>query len=193
VLPNQTRREWKLVQLDFAQSMAKSPSCLHDGNFIMNFYICHPKDIQLPSNHQRYWLEYHKLLSPKRLHVQYHLIQPSDLSPKIATSENLVPYREWVNLKDPAINLNGPIEFATINNRKTRDKISTKDWSLLSQRQDQYDNHCPSIRDHHAHSIQWNEPIHSSHSSDNVSMRVSSFVNNLVYEINDTITSQFEL
>jgi hypothetical protein len=93
-IPNQSRKEWKLVQLDFQQSMKRYPNCLQDGKFIMNFLIAHPKDSAIPFQFKQFWIEYHKILSPKRLHNQFHIIQPSDISQKLAIKQDLTPYRE---------------------------------------------------------------------------------------------------
>ena len=131
-LPNQNRKEWKIVQLDFNQSISKHANCLQDGKFIMNFLIQHPKDNNQPFTYKRYWLEYHKMLSLKQLHNQYHIIQPSDISHKMATNQDLTPYREWINIHNNTNILHGPFNFATLNNRKTRDKISLLGCSMMA-------------------------------------------------------------
>jgi hypothetical protein len=190
-IPNQSRKEWKIVQLDFDQSMRQYPNCLQDGKFIMNFLIRHPKDNTLPIHHARFWIEYHKILSPKRLHTQFHIIQPSDISHKLASKQNLTPYREWVNLKDESIIIHGPFNFSTINNRKTRDRINTRDWEILIQAKHKYDNDHPIIKDVPIQSVYWNEPIQSSHNDPKVEQRTVAFINNLVYEIHDMIHSMF--
>ena len=190
-LANQTRREWKLVQLDFKQSMLKYHNCLQDGKFIMNFLIQHPKDSSTPFKFKRFWIEYHKILSQKKLHNQYHIIQPSDLSEKLAKNQNLTPYREWVNIKDPNTIVHGPFNFATINNRKTRDKISLRDWQILAQSKRHYHNDSPIIQDVPVQLINWNEPIQLLHYNNEVNTRIESFTTNLVYEIDDTLHAMF--
>ena len=167
-LLNQTRKEWKLVQLDFTQSMLKYPTCLQDGKFIMNFLIQHPKDNNTPYKFKRFWIEYHKILSQKRLHTQYHIIQPSELSTKLASNQDLTPYREWINIKDPATIIHGPFNFATINNRKTRDRISLREWEILAQSKHLYDNDRPIIDDVPVQLIHWNEPIQLIQDDENV-------------------------
>ena len=52
-------REWRLVSLAFKQSVALYPSCMQDGRFLFEFYICHPDDWRYNSINQRYWLQYH--------------------------------------------------------------------------------------------------------------------------------------
>jgi hypothetical protein len=190
-ISNQVRREWKLVQLDFSQSMLKSPSCLQDGKFIMNFLIQHPKDSDIPVQYQRFWIEYHKVLSPKKLHTQYHIIQPSDISSKIATKQDLTPYREWINIKDDSIIIHGPFNFATINNRKTRDRVSIREWEILIQSHNKYDNDSPILKDVPIQTVHWNETIQSCHLNQSVETRIHAFTNNLAYEVNDTIYSMF--
>jgi hypothetical protein len=190
-LPNQSQKEWKIVQLDFNQSMKKYSNCLQDGKFIMNFLIEHPKDSSIPFQFKRLWLEYHKILSPKKLHSQFHIIQPSDISQKLAIKQDSTPYREWVNLKDESIIIHGPFNFAIINNRQTRDRISIRDWEILIQSNHKYHNNPPVLNHNAIQSIYWNEPIQSSHSNPSVENRINIFVNNLVYKIDDSLHSMF--
>ena len=189
-LPNESRREWKLVQLDFELSIRQYPTCLQDGKFIFNFLIEHPKDTKLPFKHKRFWIEYHQSLSQKQLHRQYHIIQPSDVSAKIASNQHLVPYREWINIKDQSILINGPFNFATLNQRKTRDRISLREWQILRQC-DKYDNAKPTIQDVPVQHLSWNQPIQSSYNDVSVNLRVNAFITNLATEIDDTLFSMF--
>jgi hypothetical protein len=39
-------QEWRLVQVAFEDSMSIYPSCTWDGQFLFEFYICHPSDWQ---------------------------------------------------------------------------------------------------------------------------------------------------
>jgi hypothetical protein len=60
-------QEWRLVRVAFQESMLLYPSCLQDGRFLVEFYICHPADSQYNAVNQRFWLQYHmdsKLQSP---------------------------------------------------------------------------------------------------------------------------------
>ena len=191
IVPNGQRKEWKLAQLDFSLSVKKSKSCISDGMFIMNFLIEHPHDISLSHPHKRFWTEYHKLHNPKRIHTNFEIIKPSDITQRIAKEQGLVPYREWTNLKDSSILLHGPFDFAVINGRKTRDKIDIKDWKSLANQSGNYDNQPPSLNYSSIHHIQWNEADQYEFSDENVAKRVSTFVNNLTMEVNDTIPSMF--
>jgi hypothetical protein len=40
-LSNPTTREWRLVRVAFFDSTSLSPSCLQDGQFLMEFYTLH--------------------------------------------------------------------------------------------------------------------------------------------------------
>ena len=142
---NNQRREWKLIQIDFPQSMSKYPQCLQTGKFIANFLIQYPKDSESSFENKRYWTEYHESLSNKQLNSHYHLIQPSEVTQRIATQQNLVPYREWINLSDTSIRLHGPFDFAILNHRKTRDRINTTDWAILRSLSKSYDNDPPNL------------------------------------------------
>jgi hypothetical protein len=90
--PNQTRCEWRLVQIDFPSTMKLHPSCLQDGKFLVQFYIQHFIDSSVNLTDQRFWLEYHSTSNSKTLGSQYHLIPPTSLSPKVTKARNLVPY-----------------------------------------------------------------------------------------------------
>ena len=57
----------------------------------------------------------------------------------------LIPYREWVQIDDPAVAIHGPFNFATLNNRKTRDRISEADWLVLQNRKQYYQDQAPSL------------------------------------------------
>jgi hypothetical protein len=54
-------REWHLVRVAFEESMSSYPSCLQDGRFLLEFFICHPSDSRVNAVNQRYWLQYHTL------------------------------------------------------------------------------------------------------------------------------------
>eukprot|EP00978_Attheya_sp_CCMP212_P004971 scaffold10957_cov56-Attheya_sp.AAC.4 len=112
---NEERKEWKLVQLDFERSMHLHPSCLQDGKFIFNFLIQHHNDNQLHITDRRFWLEYHQSDHVKSLSADYPVIQPSNVSAKIAKSPNLIPYREWIYINHSKVFLHGPFNFATNN------------------------------------------------------------------------------
>jgi hypothetical protein len=57
----------------------------------------------------------------------------------------LVPYREWMQIDNSSVTLHGPFNFATLNNRKTRDRISKTDWIVLQDRKMLYHNPAPKL------------------------------------------------
>ena len=190
--PNEKRKEWKLVQLDFHQSLKKHSACLQDGKFIANFFIMHPKDTHIPFQHKRFWIEYHKILSLKQLHTSYHLINPSDVSSLRAEKEDLTPYREWVNFSDSETIIHGPFNFSMLNNRQTRDRIDIREWQILSKSYKMYDNDPPSpITPNPVQHVHFNEPICSVHNNDEVTHRIKAFTTYLTLEIHDNIELMF--
>ncbi len=87
-------REWHLVQVAFEESMSAYPSCLQDGRFLLNFFICHPSNLRINAINQRYWLQYHtlsELQSPLTL-ADTHLICPSDTLADYAQCHKLCPF-----------------------------------------------------------------------------------------------------
>jgi hypothetical protein len=164
--------------------MKLHPSCLQDGKFLVQFFIQHFNDDSVNLTEKRYWLEYHSHHNKKKtLGTQYHLILPSSISPDIAQTRNLVPYREWMYLFPDTQFLHGPFNFATINNRKTRDRISTTDWKLLISEKDKYD--CPPPQFSHSiiHIATTEQPI-THHSKPSVDKQIQSFMFNLYFEGN---------
>jgi hypothetical protein len=178
---NQSRREWKLVQLDFLSTMKLHPQCLQDGKFLVQFFIEHYNDTSVDLRDKRYWLEYHSLENQKTLGLQYHLIPPTALSAEIARTRNLVPYREWIYLSQPDQILHGPFNFATVHNRKTRDRVSGTDWNLLVANREKYD--CPAPQFRHALiNIATTEQPITCRSDPSVTQRIEAFMFNLHFE-----------
>jgi hypothetical protein len=81
----------------------------------------------------------------KSISVDYHILQPSQYSEGTSSSMGLTPYREWIQVDDPSVVLHGPFNFATLNNRKTRDRVAEQDWLVLKERQALYHNQAPTI------------------------------------------------
>jgi hypothetical protein len=100
--------------------------------------------LEILCNH-RYWLEYHKTNSHKSLSVDYHILQPSQYSETTAKSMDLVPYRQWVQVDNQSVALHGPFNFATLNNQKTRDRITERDWLVLHEQKSLSSNSAPNI------------------------------------------------
>jgi hypothetical protein len=127
--------------------MTLRPTCLSDGRFLVEFFIAHSADVRYNAANQRFWLEYHKrgdLINPS-LDTDTHLIRPSDTSEQLAARHKLVPFRQWVNLTHECNYIHGPFEFATINGRKTRDRVASDDWKVLIEHKDLYSNEPPSM------------------------------------------------
>jgi hypothetical protein len=138
-------REWHLVQVAFKESMSSYPSCLQDGCFLLNFFICHPSDSRVNAINQRYWLQYHtlsKLQSPLAM-TDTHLIRPSDTSVDYAQRHKLCPFQKWLNLTHLDTFIHGPFEFASVHGRKTRDRVSQADWDVLKSHLDMFHNPLP--------------------------------------------------
>ena len=96
---------------------------------------------------QHFWLQYFKELDV--LHPgeagETHLVQPSPSSAGYAIRHNLVPTRKYVHLIHEDIFIHGPFDFATVNNRKTRDRISKQDWQVLASFSHLFQNPLPSF------------------------------------------------
>jgi hypothetical protein len=186
-LPNQSRKEWKLVQIDFPTSMKLHPQCLQDGKFLIQFFIEHNNDQSVNLTDKRYWLEYHSSNKYKTLGTRYHLIPPTSVSPEIAKNRNLVPFREWIYLSQPGQYIHGPFEFATIHNRKTRDRISHTDWSLLIEAKETYDCMPPKFTTPTVHIVTTEQPV-THHFEPSVATRVEAFMFKLHFD-DDTLQS----
>jgi hypothetical protein len=188
VTATEGRKEWKLIQVNFEKSIQQQPACLQNGRFLVDFYIEHHQDKSLDIRDRSFWLEYHKSNSHKTISTQYHILQPSQFSSKTATDKDLVPYREWLNLSDPTT-LSGPFEFATINQRKTRDRVSSTDWSQLQSMQAKYDNQAPVLRNHNF-LVDVSQPVYEVIAKDSeISARCTAFMGKL--ELNDKTLAQY--
>jgi hypothetical protein len=170
------------VRIDFHSSLKKNPSCLHNGRFLVEFFIEHHRDSTLDIRERRFWLEYHRSNSHKTLSTSYHIIQPSQYSEKLASDKNLVSYREWIQLNDPLILLHGPFDFANINNRKTRDRIAENDWRSLIACASKYDNSAPVFFQQRIMHVDSTQPIYETISNDkSVEERCHTFLLDLEY------------
>jgi hypothetical protein len=144
-LGNTSVREWRLVQVAFSDSTALYPSCLQDARFLVEFYTLHYDDLRFNAINQRYWLQYHstgKYATPT-LSKQTHLIQPTDTSEALATTQRLEPFCRWLDLAHSDTYIHSPFEFATVNGRKTHNCVAQCDWDNLSCHQSQFQNLLP--------------------------------------------------
>jgi hypothetical protein len=126
-------REWRLARIDFSNTMLLYPSFMLDGKFLFEFYICHPSDWRYNAVNQRYWIQYHRQNDIKcpTLSSETHLIRPSDTSVDYALRHKLLLFRKWLHITHSDTFIHGPFEFATVQGRKTRDRISQDDWNVL--------------------------------------------------------------
>jgi hypothetical protein len=161
--PGSSRREWHLVQAQLDSSLSLNPGCLHNGKYLVHFFIIHPSDKQQHPRNQRWWLEYHPSSSIARIHQgDYHLLRPDSYASVYAKENYLHPFCQWVNLLHESTYIHGPFEFATINGRITRDRISDKDWQQLSIAHNKYDDTPPDLDRPDFTGIQFSRNYHTS-------------------------------
>ena len=109
--------------------------------------IGHPADCRFNAVNQRFWLQYFKesdLLHQDQSH-EAHLIKPSSSSAAFAAKNNLVTARKYIHLLHEDTFIHGPFDFATVHNRKTRDRIGQADWEILASFSHMFQNPIPSF------------------------------------------------
>ena len=142
-------REWRLVRLNYYDSIIQSTSCVKTGNFLCEFYRCHPADGQFNATNQRFWLQYFKeadLLHPNRT-ADNHLIMTSNTSNAYAIRHNLKIARNNIHILHEGTFIHGPFNFATGHNRMTRDRIGQEDWQALEKHSHMFQNSVPDLDD----------------------------------------------
>ena len=163
-IPGASVTEWQLAQVDITTSLKNHPQAFQDGTFLMNFFTCHPSDKYFNASNQRYWLEYHPILEEPNPHRNRttHLIRPSKDSPSYAIAEGLRPFRQWVRLTNADTYIAGPFNFAIINNRQSRDRISNDHWTLLNHFTHLFTNSVPdtTLQDYSVHYSQMHTEHH---------------------------------
>ena len=90
-----------------------------------------------------------------------HLVKPSNTSRAFAVTNNLVAVRKYIHLIHEDTFIHGPFDFATVNNRKTRDRISQVDWNILAKYSHRFRNPLPSF-DVPTYSIHVDNGVHFS-------------------------------
>lgn len=171
--PASCRREWHLVQVQLDASLSLNPDCLHNGRYLVNFFIIHPKDKAQHPRNQRWWLEYHPASTVARIHQgDYHLLRPDSYAPVYAKENCLHPFCQWVNLLHDDTYIHGPFEFATINGRLTRDRIAVDDWTQLRLARNKYDDAPPDLDINDFTGIQFTRSFHTAVSDPAVHARV---------------------
>jgi hypothetical protein len=123
------------------------PLCTQDGWFLFEFYICHPSNWHYNAINQRYWLQYHNLLDIQSLHStsETNLIQPSDSSASYATRQMLVSFCKWLNISHLDTFIHRPFVFASIQGRKSRDRLAQEDWDQLKRHSTMFGNQIPTF------------------------------------------------
>ena len=134
-IPGSSSAEWALVRVNLSRTLQAHPQALQDGRFLVDFYACHHKDKRFNAINQRYWLEYHPVLEvayPGRDKCT-HMIRPTSESENYAKAQGLRCFSQWVRLTNADTYICGPFEFATINGRKTRDRVAEGHWRVLKK------------------------------------------------------------
>jgi hypothetical protein len=157
-------REWHLAQLAISNSVSLYLSCTLDGQFLFEFYICHPADWCYNAVNQDYWLQFHGCedIAHPSLSTDTHLDQPSDTLDAYAKRHNLLPYWKWLNITHLDTYIHGPFEFATVHGRKTRNRISQDEWDILRKHSSMFQNPLPTF-DVPTYSIHVNQGAHVSY------------------------------
>jgi hypothetical protein len=79
--------------------------------------------------------KYHIISSHKSISIYYHTSASIFLifksHSKVKTAHH--PTSGMVKIDDSRVSFHGPFKFATLNNRKLQDRISEKDWLILSE------------------------------------------------------------
>ncbi len=93
-------QKWCLVRVAFEDSISIYPSCTQDGQFLFQFYVCHPSNWQNNAINQWHWLQYHDIFNIMYPHSasETNLIQPSDTLASYAACHKLVPFIKWLNI-----------------------------------------------------------------------------------------------
>lgn len=175
-IPGSTTTEWALVRVDLQRSVCAHPPALQDGRFLVDFYTCHPADKRYNAVNQRFWLEYHPTLevaNPYRDRCT-HMIRPSAQSASYAIAEGLRPFSQWIRLTNADTFIVGPFDFAVINGRKSKDRVSLAEWKILHQFKHLFNNEAPclDLPDYSVHCGQF----HTSFLSKDINSRVAAYL-----------------
>jgi hypothetical protein len=88
------------------------------------------------------------------------LVRPSPSSSGYAIRHHLVPAQKYIHLLHEDKFIHELFDFATVNNRKTRDHISKKDWQVLASFSHLFQNPLPSF-DVPTYSVHVDNGIHA--------------------------------
>ena len=175
------RKEWRLVQVDLHNTMKERPNSINDNLFKVNYYIVHPKDTQYHPVNQRLWKQYVQREGKYVRHDKTHLVRPTSNHENYCRQKNIVALSQWVQLDDESTFIHGPFEFATIQGRKTTDRISPGDWQILCDNKSKYSNEPPNIstRSHYAYYV--NSQFHEVHYDTKLSNEVHALLGRNYY------------
>ena len=138
---------------------------MQNGNFLVDFYSCHPANKRYNAANQWCWLEYHSwmtIANPRRNRTT-HMIRPLSRSPSYALAEGLALFSKWVRLTNADTHVTGPFNFAAINGRNTTYRVSAVQLKILSKFNDMFTNETPclSLPDYLVHCGQFHTSFHS--------------------------------
>jgi hypothetical protein len=135
--------EWCLVHVAFMDSVSLYPSCLHNGCFLVKFYMAHSAGACYNAINQLFWLQYCDCNAPTFGTMDAHLITPSDTSADCAAHHHLVTVIIWVNLTHGDTYLHGPFDFAVVHGRRTCYCIGQDSWDALATKTSMFTNRIP--------------------------------------------------
>ena len=173
-IPTLARTEWRLVQIDLTASINKNPSALSNGRVLATFFISHPLDSNFNATNRRFWKQYHYDNSRHIISHQYNLVKPSKNEDSYCTNAGLQAYQEWINIHDSEVYLHGPFNFAHIQGRQTKDRISESDWRKMYSIQCNTDNNLPPLQNTLCGYIcHLDTPYHSEYESKSISATIN--------------------
>jgi hypothetical protein len=128
-------QKWCLVRVAFEDSISIYPSCTQDGQFLFQFYVCHPSNWQNNAINQWHWLQYHDIFDIMYPHSasETNLIQPSDTLASYAACHKLVPFIKWLNISHLDMHIHESFKSASIWGHKSHDCIAQEDCDHLKK------------------------------------------------------------
>ena len=102
------------------------------------------------------------------------MVRPTTRSEAYAKSEGFTPFSQWVRLTNADTFIVGPFDFAIVNGRKTKDRISVKHWKTLSKYKHIFTNEIPCLKlpDYSIHCGQF----HTSFVSEPINTRIDALL-----------------
>ena len=102
------------------------------------------------------------------------MVRPTNQSEAYAKSEGLTPFSQWVRLTNADTFIAGPFNFAIVNGRKTKDRISAQQWKSLTKYKHLFTNETPCVKlpDYSVHCGQF----HTSFVSEPINARIDALL-----------------